>query len=58
MDIKGTVVPPHFSDFRLMAGLDADLRGSFDITVAGQVGFDSGKVKLYEVGIPGLDFPG
>ncbi|KAF9466288.1 hypothetical protein BDZ94DRAFT_1306284 [Collybia nuda] len=55
---SGTIVPPKVDDFALISSLTADINGSVDLagTVSGTL--DSGKIKIFEVGIPGLDFPG
>lgn len=39
-------------------GLNANLDGTIDIKVNATGIIDSGKIKLYEVSIPGLDIPG
>ncbi|KAK0472756.1 hypothetical protein IW261DRAFT_1343360 [Armillaria novae-zelandiae] len=55
---SGTLVPPNINDFAIRANLDATLDGTIDLLadVAGTL--DSGKIPLFQVGIPGLDFPG
>ncbi|KAK0458185.1 uncharacterized protein EV420DRAFT_1682098 [Desarmillaria tabescens] len=55
---SGTLVPPNINDFAIRANLDATLDGAIDL-FAGVTGtLDSGKIPLFQVGIPGLDFPG
>ena len=39
-------------------GLNADIDGSLDMKASASGTLDSGKIKLFSVGIPGLDFPG
>jgi hypothetical protein len=39
-------------------GLTADLNGSIIMNAGVGGSLDSGKIKLFEVGVPGLDFPG
>ncbi|KAF9033963.1 hypothetical protein BDZ89DRAFT_1062728 [Hymenopellis radicata] len=55
---SGTIIPPNIDTFGITATLNAELAGGIDLTadVAGTL--DSGKIKLFEVGIPGLSFPG
>ncbi|PPQ93459.1 hypothetical protein CVT25_008563 [Psilocybe cyanescens] len=55
---SGTILPPEVTAFSLIAGLTADLDGSIDMQATASGTLDSGKIKLFEVGIPGLDFPG
>ncbi|RDB30165.1 hypothetical protein Hypma_012365 [Hypsizygus marmoreus] len=54
----GTIVPPKLTDFGLFVGMDATLQGTLALkgNVAGKA--DSGQLTLFQVGIPGLDFPG
>ncbi|KAJ3569321.1 hypothetical protein NP233_g5126 [Leucocoprinus birnbaumii] len=55
---SGTLLPPSFDNFGLTSDLSATLDST--ITVSAGVGgdIDSGKIKLFEAGVPGLDFPG
>lgn len=39
-------------------GLSMDLNGAIVMSAGVGGSLDSGAVKLFEVGIPGLDFPG
>ncbi|KAJ7053177.1 hypothetical protein C8F01DRAFT_996912, partial [Mycena amicta] len=55
---SGTIVPPTISAFSLIAGLTADLNGELDMTADLSGSISSGNIKLFETGIPGLDFPG
>ncbi|KAG7090279.1 hypothetical protein E1B28_011876 [Marasmius oreades] len=54
----GTVVPPKFDNFELTAGLDAELDGSMTVktNVVGKL--DTGRIPIFEVGIPGASIPG
>ncbi|KAH6918104.1 hypothetical protein BKA70DRAFT_1088991 [Coprinopsis sp. MPI-PUGE-AT-0042] len=55
---EGTIIPPKVKDFAVTANLDGAIDGVIDIA-AGLTGrLDSGTIKLIEVGIPGLSFPG
>jgi len=40
------------------AGLTASIDGTIDMQASASGTIDSGKIKLFEVGVPGLDFPG
>ncbi|KAF9033940.1 hypothetical protein BDZ89DRAFT_1130813 [Hymenopellis radicata] len=55
---SGTIIPPNIDTFGIIATLNAELAGGIDLKadVAGTL--DTGKIRLYEVGIPGLSFPG
>jgi len=54
----GTLIPPSFSEFALHIGLDSNIDASLRIVadILGQV--SSGSITLFQVGIPGVDFPG
>ncbi|KAJ7495528.1 hypothetical protein FB451DRAFT_1077168 [Mycena latifolia] len=54
----GTIVPPKITAFSIIASLTADLTGTLDLTADLSGTLDSGSIKLFETGIPGLDFPG
>ncbi|KAJ7143998.1 hypothetical protein C8R44DRAFT_141912 [Mycena epipterygia] len=54
----GTIVPPKISDFSIIASVTADISGELDLTADLSGTLDSGSIKLFETGIPGLDFPG
>jgi uncharacterized protein YjbJ (UPF0337 family) len=57
--VAGTLVPPKFDTFSLTAGFNADLDGA--LTFVGSASgkpLSTGDINLFEVGIPGLDFPG
>ncbi|KAK0200045.1 hypothetical protein DFS33DRAFT_1267849 [Desarmillaria ectypa] len=55
---SGTIVPPNINDFAIRANLDATLDGAIDLLADVTGTLDSGKIPLFQVGIPGLDFPG
>ncbi|KAJ7437978.1 hypothetical protein B0H11DRAFT_1753194 [Mycena galericulata] len=54
----GTLVPPKFTSFGVVAGMTATAAGTMTMTadVTGQV--DSGSIQLVNIGIPGFDLPG
>ncbi|KAF8154920.1 hypothetical protein B0H34DRAFT_783905 [Crassisporium funariophilum] len=54
----GTLLPPKIDDFAIITSLTADLDGTLDIQADVTGTLDSGKILLFQVGIPGLDFPG
>ncbi|TFK84342.1 hypothetical protein K466DRAFT_602089 [Polyporus arcularius HHB13444] len=53
----GSIIPPKLDEFGLFVGLDATVTGTLglDATLTGSI--SSGKIPLFETGIPGLDFP-
>ncbi|KAJ2912664.1 hypothetical protein MD484_g7760, partial [Candolleomyces efflorescens] len=56
--VEGKLIPPKITDFALIAALNANLNGALNLNggLTGSIG--TGNVKLYEVGVPGLSFPG
>ncbi|KAI0700589.1 hypothetical protein BC835DRAFT_1304043 [Cytidiella melzeri] len=54
----GTIVPPQLSNFGLFATLDGSLNGVLTVNASATATLDSGKIQVFQVGIPGLDFPG
>ncbi|KAJ7266374.1 hypothetical protein B0H12DRAFT_1099419 [Mycena haematopus] len=54
----GTLTPANFTKFGIVVGLDADLEGTLSLQGSASGTVDSGQVDLFEVGIPGLSFPG
>ncbi|KAI0653807.1 hypothetical protein C8Q70DRAFT_1048306 [Cubamyces menziesii] len=54
---KGSILPPSLDEFGLFVGLDATITGTLgiDATLTGSI--SSGKIPLFSVGIPELDFP-
>ncbi|KAJ2923672.1 hypothetical protein H1R20_g13421, partial [Candolleomyces eurysporus] len=55
--VEGTIIPPKVDDFALIAILNANLAGALNLN-AGLTGSISAAQRLYQVAIPGLDFPG
>jgi len=55
---SGTIVPPKVNDFAVITSLTADLNGVVTMVATASGTLDSGKIKIFEVGVPGLDFPG
>ncbi|KAF8896684.1 hypothetical protein BD779DRAFT_1433082, partial [Infundibulicybe gibba] len=55
---SGTFIPPKISSFGIISSVTADLEGSIDLVADVSGTLDSGLITLFEVGIPGLDFPG
>ncbi|KAJ7674019.1 hypothetical protein DFH06DRAFT_963088, partial [Mycena polygramma] len=58
MSAVGTIIPPKLSEFGVFGGLDADFTGTMTFTGSASGGVDSGVIPVFQVGIPGLDFPG
>ncbi|KAF4610320.1 hypothetical protein D9613_010284 [Agrocybe pediades] len=56
--VTGTIVPPKVDDFAVIASLSAELDGSLDIDASVTGAADSGNVRLVDVALPGLSFPG
>ncbi|KAJ7155671.1 hypothetical protein C8R46DRAFT_910485 [Mycena filopes] len=54
----GTIVPPDMKSFGVIAGMTASVSGTMTMTadVSGRI--DSGKLTLFNLGIPGFSFPG
>ncbi|KAF9526498.1 hypothetical protein CPB83DRAFT_770221 [Crepidotus variabilis] len=54
----GTFLPPKIDDMALVSTFNANLDGELDLkaSIGGEV--STGQISLYEVGIPGLNFPG
>ncbi|KAJ3547983.1 hypothetical protein NM688_g5348 [Phlebia brevispora] len=55
---QGSIIPPSLDRFGVYSTFNADFEGTLTAEAAGQVSVDTGKKKLFEVGLPGLDFPG
>jgi len=55
---SGTIVPPNIDNFAITTDFSANIDGSVDFTADVSGTLDSGKIKVFEIGIPGLDFPG
>lgn len=58
VEAEGTLIPPKMEVFEITATLTADLDGELNMNGGLSGTIDSGKIKLFEVGIPGLSFPG
>ncbi|KAJ7617398.1 hypothetical protein FB45DRAFT_225452, partial [Roridomyces roridus] len=58
MTAVGTLMPPNFTKFGIVVGLDANLEGTLTISGSASATLDSGTIELFSIGIPGLDFPG
>ncbi|KAF9471862.1 hypothetical protein BDN70DRAFT_526087 [Pholiota conissans] len=55
---SGTILPPKVNDFAIITNLKAEINGTVDLAAALSGSLDSGKVEIFSVGLPGLDFPG
>ncbi|KAG2004228.1 hypothetical protein CC2G_002807 [Coprinopsis cinerea AmutBmut pab1-1] len=55
---EGTIIPPKVTDFAVIASLTGYVDAGLDIAAGVTGNVDIGKIKLFEVGIPGLSFPG
>ncbi|KAF8988453.1 hypothetical protein BDQ17DRAFT_1435003 [Cyathus striatus] len=55
---SGTIIPPKIDNFGITTSLTADLDGSVNVNANIGGSLDSGKIPIFNVGIPGLDFPG
>ncbi|KAI0689061.1 hypothetical protein BC835DRAFT_1418822 [Cytidiella melzeri] len=55
---SGSIVPPKVNDFGIFADFDAQIDGTLDLDAFAIVSIDSGKLMIFQVGLPGLDFPG
>ncbi|KIM37638.1 hypothetical protein M413DRAFT_258841 [Hebeloma cylindrosporum] len=56
--VTGTMLPPKIDTFALLTNLNAELDGTINVQAGVTGTLDSGKVQIFQVGIPGLDFPG
>ncbi|KAK7049943.1 hypothetical protein VNI00_005373 [Paramarasmius palmivorus] len=54
----GTIAPPKIDDFQVVGGMNADLDGTLSLTANVGGLLDSGNIKIFQIGIPGLNFPG
>ncbi|KAG7086957.1 hypothetical protein E1B28_002874 [Marasmius oreades] len=54
----GTIIPPKVEKFQLFSGLDANVNGTLSMKADASGILDSGRIKVFEVGVPGLDIPG
>ncbi|PPR03912.1 hypothetical protein CVT24_008115, partial [Panaeolus cyanescens] len=55
---SGTIVPPKVKDFGVVVNLNADIDGTLSLLAGVSGTADSGEIKLFQVGVPGLDIPG
>ncbi|KAK7457182.1 hypothetical protein VKT23_010481 [Stygiomarasmius scandens] len=55
---SGTVIPPDVTEFALTSDFSAKLNGSLDLKGDLTGSFETPTLTLFEIGIPGLDFPG
>ncbi|KAG6864360.1 hypothetical protein C0991_010233, partial [Blastosporella zonata] len=55
---SGTIIPPKITDFSVITSLTGDINGSVTMQATASATLDSGKLKIFEAGVPGLDFPG
>jgi hypothetical protein len=55
---SGSIVPPKVNGFGIFADFDAQLGGTLDIDAFASISLDSGKIMIFQAGLPGLDFPG
>ncbi|KAJ2923649.1 hypothetical protein H1R20_g13452, partial [Candolleomyces eurysporus] len=56
--VEGKIIPPKITDFALIAALNANLNGALNLNGGLTGSISTGNVKLYEIGVPGLSFPG
>ncbi|KAI9437319.1 hypothetical protein H4582DRAFT_339196 [Lactarius indigo] len=54
----GTLVPPKITEFGLTLGLNGNIDALFSITANLTGHVSSGTIPLFQIGIPGLSFPG
>ncbi|KXN88374.1 hypothetical protein AN958_07417 [Leucoagaricus sp. SymC.cos] len=55
---SGTLIPPKVQDFGITGSITADVDSSILMNAGVGGTLDSGKIKIFEVGVPGLSFPG
>ncbi|PSR71280.1 hypothetical protein PHLCEN_2v12794 [Hermanssonia centrifuga] len=55
---QGTLVPPEMTEFGLFADFDATLNGSLSADALASINLNPGTIKVFEVALSGLDFPG
>ncbi|EIM91799.1 uncharacterized protein STEHIDRAFT_116936 [Stereum hirsutum FP-91666 SS1] len=54
----GQIVPPGISSLGVTADFNASMSGTLSLTASATGTIDSGPLTLFELGIPGLSFPG
>ncbi|THU98958.1 hypothetical protein K435DRAFT_795246 [Dendrothele bispora CBS 962.96] len=55
---SGTIIPPNVDQFALTSDFSAKLNGTLDLQGDLTGSFETPTLTLFEIGIPGLDFPG
>ncbi|KAF5356431.1 hypothetical protein D9758_009519 [Tetrapyrgos nigripes] len=55
---SGSIFPPDVKEFALTTDFSAKLNGTLNLQGGLATSFDSPTLTLFEIGIPGLDFPG
>ncbi|KAJ3528236.1 hypothetical protein NM688_g8023 [Phlebia brevispora] len=55
---SGSIVPPKLDQIALFANFNATLDGILNLNATAQATFSTGKIQVFTVGLPGLDFPG
>ena len=55
---EGAIIPPCVTDFVLTTTMSGEIDGTLKMLAGISGSLDSGEIKIFEVGIPGLDFPG
>lgn len=57
--VSGSIVPPQIDDINIVTGLDGDLLATLNVIAYTSVTvLDTGKIILYQIGLPGLSVPG
>jgi hypothetical protein len=56
--LNGTIIPPKIDDVALAAVMSGKAHAIFNIDALLSGKLDTGELKLFELGIPGLSFPG
>ncbi|KAF8344984.1 hypothetical protein F5887DRAFT_1074902 [Amanita rubescens] len=56
--VVGTIVPPHVSNFSSITNLSANVSAVVTITADIAAVLDTGRISIFEVGLPGMDIPG
>ncbi|KAJ7113649.1 hypothetical protein C8R44DRAFT_741233 [Mycena epipterygia] len=56
--VAGTFVPPDITTFKAVADLTAQISGTLTLSAELTGHISSGKITVFQAGIPGLDFPG
>ncbi|KAF7794340.1 hypothetical protein EIP86_005474 [Pleurotus ostreatoroseus] len=58
IQLAGHIIPPELNQFDLFADFNATLDGLLNMGATAQATFDTGRIQVFTVGIPGLDIPG